>query len=162
MLLVPVNLIECTAVVEVRLLRLLPAAKHRVHGEQLKLWKIRTGFGRSREPWAEVMPRDYFLPLPAVEIFQIRFGHCAGAVPVCHFVDQGDGRFRQNTGRRIDDLEPVVAELVERQVCFVSHASRTSPIPRSTKVVVEPRAPESSTGTFRYKLVTKSLAFDSS
>jgi hypothetical protein len=29
-----------------------------------------------------------------------------------------------------------------------SHASNTSPIPRSTKVVVAPRAPESSTGTF--------------
>ena len=38
--------------------------------------------------------------------------------------------------------------------CFVassasfSHAISTSPIPRSVKVVVEPRAPASSTGTF--------------
>ena len=40
--------------------------------------------------------------------------------------------------------------------CFVarsasfSHAISTSPIPRSTNVVVDPRAPASSTGTFLY------------
>ncbi len=43
-----------------------------------------------------------------------------------------------------------------------SHASSTSPIPRCTKVVVAPRAPESSTGTFRNSRVTKSRAFASS
>ncbi len=31
-------------------------------------------------------------------------------------------------------------------------------MPRSTKVVVEPRAPASSTGTFLYSLVTNALA----
>jgi hypothetical protein len=39
-----------------------------------------------------------------------------------------------------------------------SQASSTSPWPRSTKVVVEPRAPVSSTGTFFSSLPTNSCA----
>ena len=40
-----------------------------------------------------------------------------------------------------------------------SHANRTSPILRFTKVVVLPRAPESRTGTFKKSLRTNSWAF---
>ena len=43
-----------------------------------------------------------------------------------------------------------------------SHAMITSPIPRCVNVVVDPRAPESSTGTFLYSRVTKSRALPSS
>ncbi|MCY1539616.1 hypothetical protein D9M68_752110 [compost metagenome] len=42
-----------------------------------------------------------------------------------------------------------------------SQASSTSPTPRCTKVMVEPRAPVSSTGTFLYRLPTNSLALAS-
>jgi hypothetical protein len=43
-----------------------------------------------------------------------------------------------------------------------SHEMKTSPMPRCTKVVVEPRAPESSTGTFLNKAFTKSFTLVSS
>ena len=43
-----------------------------------------------------------------------------------------------------------------------SQPRRTSPMPRCTKVVVEPRAPVSRTGTDLYSLVTNSFAFSSS
>ena len=46
--------------------------------------------------------------------------------------------------------------MIERNASF-SHAISTSPIPRCTNVVVDPRAPESSTGTFLYSGFTKSL-----
>ena len=39
------------------------------------------------------------------------------------------------------------SSLIERNASF-SQARSTSPIPRCTNVVVAPRAPESSTGTF--------------
>ena len=42
-----------------------------------------------------------------------------------------------------------------------SQASSTSPIPRCTNVVVAPRAPESSTGTFLNSAVTNSRALAS-
>jgi len=42
-----------------------------------------------------------------------------------------------------------------------SHASSTSPCPRSTNVVVAPRAPVSSTGTFFSSRATKSCALSS-
>ena len=49
---------------------------------------------------------------------------------------------------------PGPARLTARKASF-SQASSTSPMPRCTKVVVEPRAPESSTGTFVKSCVTK-------
>ena len=42
-----------------------------------------------------------------------------------------------------------------------SQEMNTSPMPRSTKVVVEPRAPESSTGTLAKMARTKSRALSS-
>ena len=51
----------------------------------------------------------------------------------------------------------VVDKVVDRKASF-SHASSTSPMPRWTKVLVAPRAPESSTGTFFSRRVTKSCA----
>ena len=42
---------------------------------------------------------------------------------------------------------PGPSSLIASSASF-SQASSTSPMPRSTKVVVEPRAPASSTGTF--------------
>ena len=42
-----------------------------------------------------------------------------------------------------------------------SQEMKTSPMPRSTNVVVEPRAPESSTGTLAKTALTKSRALSS-
>ncbi|KGW50912.1 hypothetical protein Y049_40 [Burkholderia pseudomallei MSHR684] len=47
--------------------------------------------------------------------------------------------------------------LIDRNASF-SHAISTSPMPRCTKLVVAPRAPESSTPAFLYSFVTKSFA----
>ena len=49
------------------------------------------------------------------------------------------------------------SSLIDRNASF-SHASSTSPMPRCTNVVVEPRAPVSSTGTFLNSLRTYSFA----
>jgi len=60
----------------------------------------------------------------------------------------------QNGDGGHDDVEPIAAELVERQERLVLQVTSTSPRPRCAKVVVEPRAPESSTGTLRTRLAT--------
>ncbi len=52
---------------------------------------------------------------------------------------------------------PGPSSLMASKASF-SHAISTSPMPRSTNVVVDPRAPASSTGTFLYSLPTNSLA----
>src|SRR2546427_8213256 len=114
-----IDLIERAAIGEVRLLGLLPAAKQTVDGEQFELWKIRTVFGCGGQPGTEIMPGYDFLALPTIQILQVRFGHRTRAVAFDYFVYPGDGWFRQNTGGRINDLEFVSAEFVDRHICFV-------------------------------------------
>ncbi len=50
----------------------------------------------------------------------------------------------------------------DARIASFSQAMSTSPMPRSTKVTVAPRAPVSRTGTFLYRRVTKSFALASS
>ena len=57
-------------------------------------------------------------------------------------------------------LAAAPSSLIDRNASF-SQAISTSPIPRSMKVVVAPRAPESSTGTLAYSLPTNSCALAS-
>ena len=79
---------------------------------------------------------------------QVRLGDRARALPVDHLVDDGHRRLGQDADRRHDDLELALPSSFSARYASFSQASSTSPIPRWTKVVVEPRAPESSTGTF--------------
>ena len=65
------------------------------------------------------MLRYDILRLFRVQILQISLRHRAGAVTVYHLIDQRDRRLREDTGRRINYLELVLAELVNRQVGLV-------------------------------------------
>ena len=81
----------------------------------------------------------------------------------CPFCRQPCRRSRPAARRRIDSGGATISNLslpnsrCARNASF-SHASSTSPTPRSTKVTVEPRAPVSSTGTFLKSSPTNSFA----
>jgi len=93
-----------------------------------------------------------------VEELQIGFGELAVAILVDILVDHRDRRLARIDTDGPDDFEFAgPSSLVERIASF-SHAMSTSPWPRSTKVVVDPRAPLSSTGTLRNSLAMKPLA----
>src|SRR6267378_2472421 len=81
------DFVENTPLVEVRLLRLLPAAEDFVDREQVYFWKVRRIFLCNRfEPRTVMVPRHYLLAFRTVEIFQIGFGQCSGAMPFGDFI----------------------------------------------------------------------------
>ncbi len=59
------------------------------------------------------------LPLVAVEVFQVLFGHLAGAALVGHLVDHRHRRLGQDAFGRGHDLELVRAQFVDGQKCLV-------------------------------------------
>ena len=95
-----------------------------------------------------IMAGDDLLRLGRVEEAQIGLGDRGGAVPLAHCrrrsATGGSARI-ESDGATISNL-PAPSSRWARKASF-SQASSTSPMPRSAKVVVEPRAPVSSTGT---------------
>ncbi len=64
-----------------------------------------------------------------------------------HFVNQRHRRFGQDADARVIISKFSPPDSASARNASFSHASSTSPISRCTNVLVEPRAPESSTGT---------------
>ncbi len=73
--------------------------------------------GRIRRP-VEVLGRE-FLCFLAVKVLKIGLCHFGGAVLSCINVDQGHGRFCQNTDAGIDDFIFVGAIFLENQMGLV-------------------------------------------
>ena len=67
--------------------------------------------------------------------------------PGSNVVDVYVGYLRRKLGGTTISNSPSPSSFTARKASF-SQAKSTSPMPRSTKVVVAPRAPESRTGTF--------------
>src|SRR5271167_1178359 len=111
-----IDLVEHAAVAEELRLRLFPSTEIRIDREQRQVRELARVPGRD-DPVAraEEILRDYFLPCWAVEKFQVGFRDGRGAVATTDLVDPCDRRFGQNADRRIDYLELVGAELLERQ-----------------------------------------------
>src|SRR5688500_14348732 len=102
----PVNPVEHPAVVEVRLLGVLPAAKGPIDREQLDLRERARVFRRHPLVARAVMiPRRDFLPVWGVQELQIGFGHRFRSLSRDDLVDDRYRRLRQNADRRGDDLD---------------------------------------------------------
>ena len=89
-------------------------------GEELDLGELALVFGehgRRARP-VEVLRRD-FLARVGVQVLEIGFRYRARAMLVDVFVDDGNRRLGQNAGGRVDDLEFVGAEFLQRQIGFV-------------------------------------------
>src|SRR2546423_514522 len=110
MRLLTIDLVKNAAVIEMGLLGLLPSAKDRIDREQLNVREIRSGLRRRCKAGPEIVLRNDLLAGVRIEVFEIGLGHRAGAMTVYDFVNQRNRRFRQNTGRGINDLEFVLAE----------------------------------------------------
>ncbi len=155
------NLVEGAAVGEVLFLRFRPAAELLIDGKQLQFREFVSIFLRHIRiaRAVEVLRRN--LPgLPASRDTSGTLPPPARAFLIHHFVDHRDGRLSQNRLTWGHDFKLVFAQFVGRQQRFVfPRAISTSPMPRSTKVLVEPRAPESSTSTFLYSALTNSSGF---
>lgn len=103
--------------------------------------------------------RGNFLTFWRVEIFQVGFRHLFST-----FFSTTLSTTDTVGSARIDSLGVTISNLSFPSSFAASRASfsqaiSTSPIPRSTKVLVEPRAPESRTSTFLYSARIKSCAF---
>jgi hypothetical protein len=93
------------------------------------------------------------LALGRIEEVQVGFGNLAGALGIDVAVDDGNRRLGEDRdcgGMTMSNLSAPNSSIA-RYASF-SHASSTSPISRWAKVVVEPRAPVSRTGTCLNKL----------
>jgi len=97
---------------------------------------------------AEIGLGDDRLRRRRIEELQIGFGDLARALGVDVAVDQRHGRLGEDRQRRRDDVELVLAEFLAGEEGVVFQAISTSPRPLCAKVMVEPRAPVSSTGAF--------------
>ena len=144
-----VDLVEHAAVGEMGGLRLGPAAEIAVDRgkrdgrETGRLYLARISrIART----IEILRLD-LLRLRRIEEFQEGLRGGAAFVPVDILVDQRHRRLGQNGTRGIDDLDTGRGASFSARCASFSQASSTSPMPRLVKVVVEPRAPESSTGT---------------
>src|SRR5471030_950111 len=111
-----VDLVEDAAVGEMDLLRLGPAAEHLVDREERQLREalgVSPGdLGRARP---EIVARDELLAFRRIEMLEIFLGDRARAAAVDRLVDDRDRRLGEDADRRRDDLDLVLAELVDRQ-----------------------------------------------
>src|SRR5262245_51626661 len=107
------NLVQHTAVREVHLVRLLPAAEALLDREQLDVRELRLVSGR--HPGAvnavEALRQDLLTRL-AVEELQIRRRDGPGAVTVGDLVYDGNREVRLHAQRRIHDFEPALRVLL--------------------------------------------------
>ena len=155
------NLVEAAAVGEVRLLRLLPAAEGVVDGYQLELGEL-LGVLRATLAWVGGGSNAWrnLLAFLGVQIIEVGLAVRARAALLDHLVDHhATGGLGEDGEAGMNDLELVLPSSLTASMPSFSQVTSTSPRPRSTKVVVEPRAPESSTGTFLKMAVTSSFAF---
>ncbi len=109
----------------------------------------RVALGDRGEARAEVVVRDDRLTFGRVQVLEIGLRDGASSLLVDDASTSATGGSARMLSDGPHDLEacPVPSFSTARSASF-SQAISTSPMPRSTNVVVEPRAPESSTGTF--------------
>ena len=112
----PVDLVEHAAVAEVGGLRLLPAAEA-VDAEELDLGEARHVLGGGQLGLARTIEvlGGQRLALGRVEELEVGLGRLARALRVDVGVDDRDGRLGQDALARDDDLELVLAELLEHE-----------------------------------------------
>src|SRR6202051_149652 len=114
-----INLVENSAVGEVSLLRLLPAAEYLLHREQLYRRKVLSLFRRRCKPRSEVVLRCDLLTILRIEVLEISLRHRPRPMPIDVPVHQRHRRLGENAWGKGDDLEFVGAELVDREVRLV-------------------------------------------
>src|ERR1700691_2499301 len=100
-------------------LRLGPSADHVVDVDQFDIGIHGSELLRRGEPRAEIVFRRDRLAFWRVEVLKVGGRDRARAVAIDDLVDYRDRRFGEDTYRGIDDLELVLAELVEHQVGLV-------------------------------------------
>src|SRR5450432_1319774 len=111
-----VDLVECAAIREVRLLRLLPVAEIVLELEQCDLGELLVVFLRNGVECRTVeIACSYFLSLRRVQVFEVRLRNGTRAFLVDDLVDQRDRRLGENADRWDDDLHLVLAELLDRK-----------------------------------------------
>src|SRR4029077_564780 len=113
-LLLLIDLIEDTAVIEVRLLDLAPTAEDFVHREQLDLGEVFSVllFDLNQTRAIKVLGGN-FLACRTIEVFQISLRESAGSALIGYFVNYRVRRLGKNTDRRNGDLELVRAKLLK-------------------------------------------------
>src|SRR6266436_5291694 len=115
-----IDLIEDTAVVEVRFLDLAPAAEYFVYGKESHFRKFLGVFFRHcRQPWAIVVLRGDFLAFRSIKIFQVGLGDGPSAAFVDNFIDDTYRRLCQNANRGHDNLDLIRAQLFNPEKSFV-------------------------------------------
>ena len=143
-----IDLVKHALVGEVLLLCRAPAAEHLVDGEEIHVRELLLVLFRRRPDRADgnSAGRD-LLAFLAVEEFEIGLGRGARVLPsttLSTTATGGSARI-ETDGMTISNLS-LPSSLIARKASF-SQEMKTSPTPRSTNVMVEPRAPVSSTGT---------------
>src|SRR5690606_12805635 len=159
-----VDLVEDATFGEVLLLHRVPAAEQLTDGEGLDLGQARqfSSGHQLRTGRTVVVAGDDGLAFGGIQVVQIglcQIGVALASGVVTHY---GHRRFSEDGHRRYDDFERFRPQLVESQEGLVLQEISTSPMPRCTKVVVEPRAPVSSTCTLPKSAEMKSRAAFSS
>src|ERR1700676_4420050 len=116
---VSINLVENSAVGEVSLLRLLPAAEYLLHREQLYRRKILSLFRRRCKPRSAVVLGGDLLALLRIDALERSLRPRPRLMPLGVPVHQRHRRLGENADGRVDDLEFAGAELVDREVRLV-------------------------------------------
>src|SRR4051794_22508986 len=115
-----IDLVEHTAVGEVRLLRAGPAAEGLVDREERDLRELlRVLLGDFLRTRPVVVARRDVLRFVGPEVLEVRLGDFARAALVHDLVDHRDRRLRRDAHRRHHDLEAACPELLVREERFV-------------------------------------------
>src|SRR5262245_21367272 len=114
--LMSVYLVEDAAIRKMFRLGALPDAEQLVDRKKANFWELIGIFrGNFRITRSEIVLSDSLLRFGRIEIVKISFGNFAIAFLINHAIHKRDGRLGQDGNGRPDDLEPVGAELLERE-----------------------------------------------